>query len=621
MTNTKKDKLWFNFDELPNLLSSVNVHDINALLGTSLNKVPHLYDRSIIFGGSKEKKQSLSFFKKDGVILFKDHGTGQSGSVINLLQEVRGLSYSDAIVAVAEHTGYNRIFTDYYKSRNNLTHNIKPVDPSIIKAREEHIAQEKLKESQKESAKIKVASNIYNNTSNAEFVGEHYLKRKGFENYGTLNGVFKQSYDSHYEQNFLAFPIYDLDGKFKGIQKLFDSKIGDNDKRFLGSQDMASTPIFFDADKKKWSTVIPNDFGGQILVTEGVATCLSSISSIYDGNSSVAGVVAFNSGNLVKTLPSIIEKYPNASFIISVDRDALMINDKSIQQMNKDKQYLEDSIKNIESNKYTDDYKQKFKVNFDKELLKYHNTYNDCHSTVEYDLRELFRNNPKLNERCLIIIPDVPAQFDKQVIKLDNGVFKTQNQKEFYTDFNDFHKYIADSNISRHKNIEVTPEQFSAMVPPSLKTTKFKNLFETPQEYESFINSSNLNSLHMNNSLTLSCTRKALLGFAREAQELFNQGDKSFPTIDSLNSRFQSTIEKFTPPYAKQFVEAFGDNIIANSYSSMKVEYEAQPEKVISQGFNLQRHLPSVKGLSYEAPNPLRQIQEIELNSKRGLKL
>jgi phage/plasmid primase-like uncharacterized protein len=131
-----------------------------------------------------------------------------------------------------------------------------------------------------------------------DWINAHYLRRKQIQTHGTRRE------DRDYR---VVVPMHDADGALRNVQRID----ANGDKRFVKDAPVAGLRYIMGTDA---------DSCAAFIIGEGFATVASVIEAMKPGTG-IAGVVAFNSGNLLAVATSIRARYPDRDVMILGDDD------------------------------------------------------------------------------------------------------------------------------------------------------------------------------------------------------------------------------------------------------------------------------------------------------------
>lgn len=107
---------------------------------------------------------------------------------------------------------------------------------------------------------------------------------------------------------FIAIPMLDVDGQWRGLQKLFDRKFDDGNDRLFGKGTNTKAAMHVIGELSDSAV---------IAITEGFANS----ASLSQADPSIVAVTAFSAGNLAPVALAIRAKYPNARIVLVADND------------------------------------------------------------------------------------------------------------------------------------------------------------------------------------------------------------------------------------------------------------------------------------------------------------
>lgn len=205
-------------------------------------------------------------------------------------------------------TGEKKTFTSW---ENNIPHSHKKKlleQISVQKKSADEMNAKAAHEAAAKSKKLWVTLDTNNN--------QHpYLIKKNIQHYGLRFG-------KNYKGSFIAIPIYDIEEKYKGMQRIYETLIPntDRDKEFD-----------YGMSKKGGHFVIGQSnnlaLNKPVLFVEGYATG----ASLFEATG-YATIVCFDAGNLCPVVEAYRTKYPNHIFIVCADNDAFSDNNVGLKK-------------------------------------------------------------------------------------------------------------------------------------------------------------------------------------------------------------------------------------------------------------------------------------------------
>ena len=181
-------------------------------------------------------------------------------------------------------------------------------DPSRPKLSLEEMARQEAERQRNQDTNHERAARVARETyANLSPVGEHpYLTRKKIPPIGIRFGLDRHS-------PFIAIPAKDVDGEWRGLQKLWDKWWLDEDGEKTTDRKFAL------GTAKKGAMHVLGELSDSatIAITEGYANS----ASLHQSDPSITAVTAFDAENLKPVALAIRAKYPNARIILVADND------------------------------------------------------------------------------------------------------------------------------------------------------------------------------------------------------------------------------------------------------------------------------------------------------------